>query len=228
MSLQSSLKILIFLFICLNLSSSLLLATRNPYWYWRLHFRTSQLYAETYRCLIQIPSPSPCYLTFDFPEKSWSYYRKGLLSPPSSNSLKFTSLSNFFLIYSSDLFIWLLLWIPFPARWATYGVFNTSVSFLSLGVLHLSFPNHNHDCLALLQGICYLIYLAHCSINDLVTVSLKVLHYSNLEIKVLPFKKKSLNWFISKQKMSILIFSSLLYLLWPRVECYTIFLIYLL
>lgn len=126
------------------------------------------------------------------PEKSWSYYRKG--SPPPFNSLKFTSLSNFFLIYFSDLFIWLLLQIPFPARWATYGVFNTSVSFLSLGVLRLGFPNHNHDCLALLQGICYLIYLAHCSINDLVTVSWKVLHYSNLEIKkeVLPFKKNLL------------------------------------
>lgn len=145
---------------------------------------------DTYRFF-----PLNCYLTFECPEKSWSYYRRGVFFPPfSSNSLKFTSLSDFFLICFSDLFIWLLHQIPFPARWATYGVFNTSVSFLSLGVLHLSFPNHNHDCLALLQGICCLIYLAHCSINDLVTVSLKVLHYSNLEIKkeVLPLKKNLL------------------------------------
>lgn len=37
----------------------------------------------------------------------------------------------FFLIYFSDLLTWLLLQISCPARWATYGVFNTSVSFLS-------------------------------------------------------------------------------------------------
>lgn len=53
------------------------------------------------------------------------------------------------------------------------------------------------------KAFAYLIYLAYCSINDLVTVSLKVLHYK-LEIK----KKsvaflKSLNWFILKEKMSI-------------------------
>lgn len=125
------------------------------------------------------------------PSKFWPCYRKGFFFFFSLLiHLHLPHCQTFFLIYFSDLFIWLLLQISFPARWAAYGAFNISVSSLSLWVFCTS-ASVIITVIALYfyKAFAYLIYLAYCSINDLVTVSLKVLHYK-LEIKkkkVLPF-----------------------------------------
>ena len=70
------------------------------------------------------------------------------------------------------------------------------------------------------KAFAYFIYLVYCWINDFVTISLKFLHCFNLETekeKCYYFFFLISEGFVLKQKINILIPSSLLYLLWPQV-----------